>query len=267
MREETNQYATGQLDADVQSPTIAAPPQPTRRDRNRLLAYLLIGIGIALLFRNFNDNDRDQQWHNDQFNRPFDGAQAVVLRINTGTGNINLDAGSNSEYLFEGNANYRGELDIDDDGDADGREVTLQADGGAQGNWNINLNPNPRYSLDVDANGGQTFLDLSGLKVQELNVDGGSGNQVIVLPQNGQGPITAAFDVGSGNISLDVPDGRPVQVSIDIGSGNITSGPLQQVDGRDRNSGVYQSPNYAASDEAERVNVKIDVGSGNVVLK
>lgn len=263
MREETNQYATGQLDTELP----AAPTQPTRRDRNRLLAYLLIGIGVAMLFRNFNSDDRGSHWQNEQFTVPFNAAQVVDLRINSGTGNINVQAGSPVEYLVTGNAAHRGDLDIDDEGNDEGRELTLQADGGGATNWTMHLNASPRYTIDVNANGGQSFLDLSQLKVQELNVDGGSGNQVVVLPQSGQGPFTAAFDVGSGNLTLDVPDGRPVQVRIDIGSGNISSGPLQQIEDRDGEDGVYQSPGYDKAPESERVDVEIDIGSGNVVLK
>lgn len=110
--------------------------------------------------------------------------------------------------------------------------------------WDIGLTPAIPLKLTVNASTGSTNLNLSGLKLDSLNVDGSTGSMDITLPENS---VSLPFDLhaSTGSITMTVPNTQ-VDMAINASTGSITintpSGSGVQVDLRDASVGSFSLP-------------------------
>ena len=111
--------------------------------------------------------------------------------------------------------------------------------------WDVGLNPGLPLQLNVDSGSGSVQMDLAGLQLSGLQVDGGSGSLTIGLPAS-----TAAYAVdyngGSGSLNLTMPAGADVTITLDGGSGslslNLPANAALRLDVRDKGSGSVNMP-------------------------
>lgn len=252
------------------APVGTTPPVRGRRDNNRLLALLLIGLGVALLVGNISGN---RQRH-DTIGYPLNAAKMVRVRIEGGNGGITLRDGATSDAVLNGTVNYKGRLDVEDNGEGE-RELTFRTqDGGlwSWGNsdsaeWNLELNRTPVYEIDTEAGNGATTMDLRQLQVRRLKLEGGNGSLTLFLPKSGA--VEGMIDSGNGAVTITLPPNRPARLEIDTGNGSITAPGLSRPDdganeGRD---GVYQTPDFDKAKEEDRIDLVIDTGNGSVTVK
>jgi hypothetical protein len=130
--------------------------------------------------------------------------------------------------------------------------------GGPQGyHWTMSLAKNIPLKLDLKTGASEAELDLTELKVTELELDTGASSNQITLPANA-GYTHLRVQAGAASIKIRVPDGVDARIRYQGGlSGiNIDTGrfPFQ--------NNFYQSPGYDTA--ANRVEMDIQTGVGSV---
>ena len=242
-------------------------------DRNRLLALLLIGLGLAMLLSNigrlpfsFGSLGRTTTYGVEV---PLDDIKAAQVRIDWGSAPFQLNAGG-SGYLVAGSVEARREPEVKVEHDDDSAEVTIRdsrriwpfgASTGAYGH--LLLDPTAIFRLEFNLGSGPAEIDLSKVRVSQLELDAGSGSVELRLPA--QGTTQASLDAGSGSLNIALPRGGEARVELDRGSGSFSAGDrLRQVEG-DRDDAVYQTLGYDAA--PNRIDIKIDGGSGSINIR
>lgn len=218
-----------------------------------------------------------------------------------------LDAAS--ENLFEADVRYVGEMDYHVSGTAE-KQVFLGQKKGANAffdsfkqalsklgkreqnslnlNWAVRLNPTVPLDLTIDGGMGLNKIDLSGVTLKRLELDGGVGETHLTLPQSKTG-YTVDSDGGVGETTITVPDNTAVKFNIDGGIGKtrirlaegtaariISDGGIgdvkvptsfKQTDKRGDfmgRSGTWETEGYALS--SHQVEITIDGGIGSTVI-
>ncbi len=263
--------ASEQLYPEMSSAPTAMPAVPSR-DRNWLLAFLLIGLGLAMLFANVERGTfRGGEPIGAPFTAPLQGAQTAKVDIQWGSGLLRLGGLEQGDRLLAGAFQdpRRASLDVEHRGSA--AIVSLHGRGSG---WfprlsagrgdELLLSPVPVYELDIETGSGSTQLDLHSLKVSDLKLDAGSGSLDLRLPQ--AGPLAASVEAGSGSIAVDLAPQAEVQITVDHGSGSLSPGlRLKQVGGERGSEAVYQTPGYAST--KEHMDIRIDAGSGSITIR
>ena len=86
--------------------------------------------------------------------------------------------------------------------------------------WEIGLSPDVPLDLTVDIGSGSATLDLIGLEMTNLVIDGGSGSTVVTLPASTPQYIVE-IDSGSGSFDIELEAGADIAAVIEIGSGSF----------------------------------------------
>ncbi len=155
----------------------------------------------------------------------------------------------------------------------------------AQRTWDIALTDKIPLDLMVDIGTGSARLDLQGLKLEGLKIDGGTGSANIVLPA-GSANLPLTIDVGTGSFTMQFPANTPVDMRMDGGTGslNITlpAGAGVQVEVRDGGTGSLNLPegftkvrgeagedegvweNAAFKTSKTPIKMNLDIGTGSV---
>ena len=155
--------------------------------------------------------------------------------------------------------------------------------------WEIGLSPRIPLRLNIDTNSGPSTLNLEGLRLESLRLEGGSGNIEINLPEEsprflfdyrgGSGALTVnvpdgsdfelRMDTGSGNVVIDLPDGAAVRVDVrNGGSGALkfAAGFTKVEDRGDDDEGIWE--NEAYTDAGSGIDIVVsDQGSGDIEIR
>lgn len=235
-----------------------------------------------------------------EFSEPLGGTEAATIVIGSSIGRVTLAALEDSANLFEAELDYVGEVSFSVEGVS---RKTVRLDSEARGfdpdlinafdeddlRWTIGVSPNVPVTLEFSSGVGEFVLDLSGLNVAGVSLNGGVGQTELLLPRQdgvysvringGVGKLSvtiaqgAAVDLnvdgGVGEIVIDVPEDAGVEIGADMGVGNISvPAGYQLVSGNSQAigaSGNWESPNLA---EAEyRIAIDFDGGVGNLVIQ
>jgi hypothetical protein len=154
--------------------------------------------------------------------------------------------------------------------------------------WNIALAPDVPTDMILNGGSGSLSLDLTGVELNSLQTDFGSGSSDIILPQtsksytaeiqSGSGSVninipkdtsmTLTLDAGSGSNSVNVPAGTSFRIEVmDDGSGSLSlpSGLKKSSDSNDFSVGAWESTNYETA--ATKVLIQIlGQGSGSISI-
>ncbi|MEQ8675141.1 MAG: hypothetical protein RLP44_20555 [Aggregatilineales bacterium] len=244
------------------------------------------------------------------FTEPLDDAKSARVELDLSIGKTTISAlDGASDNLFEADVRHVGELDYHVSGTAD-KQVFLGQKKGANAFfdsfkqalsklgkreqeglnlvWDIRLNPNVPLDLSIDGGMGLNKLDLSGVTLKRLEIDGGVGETHLTLPQSADG-YTVDNDGGVGETTITVPENTSVKLTIDGGVGQtriklaegtaarvISDGGIGDVKvpknfkniekrgdfmGR---SGTWETEGYSLS--SNQVEITIDGGIGSTVI-
>ena len=238
-----------------------------------LLVLLIVGFGVAFLANNGNLQPLGGVTTS-TLSIPKGSAESAQVTLNLGTGNLDLDGAAGSESLATGTLEYFQNRSAPEQSSntVDGKAVlTLRQReesgfdianwfGSGHGvEWNVHLNPAVPMEVTADLGTGNSTLDLSQLKVTDVNVDSGAGNTTVVFPRNA-GSVTGKIDGGVGNLNLKVPDGVEARIDASSGIGNINT------DNRFTKQGehIYTTSGYDKA--TNKLDLKLDVGVGNVEI-
>ena len=205
---------------------------------------------------------------------PLNGATAVKVDINAGTGNLTIDKLTGSEQvLASGTLEYleeqgppprtlkssNGEATLTVRGEGARRSWFRfpWADCNGETEWRIHLNPTVSSDITTHSDGGNVELDLSGMAVTHVSADTGGGNMDVILPDSAPS-LSVAAKTGAGNVVVHVPSGIAARIHASTGLGKVIVGPeFSRIDGN-----TYESPDYDGA--ANKVEMTVSSGAGNV---
>jgi len=127
--------------------------------------------------------------------------------------------------------------------------------------WNLGVTPSVPVGIQVELGAGDTNMDLSGLKISDLNFNMGIGSTSITLPDTGK--FIAKIDGAIGLITIYVPAGMTVHLITDtaLTARSLPAGYEKQSDN------TYLSPGYSASANQVTLDVSLAIGQVSIVQK
>jgi hypothetical protein len=194
------------------------------------------------------------------FSEPLADATSAQVDLNLGVADTTISALSDSSDLFSADLTYVGDVEFVAEGDTNKTISLSQTDEFDEGinlfsfgwffndeslSWNIGLNPEVPIDLSINGGVGEANLDLSGLQLSGLEIDGGVGQISVSLPStlednqvriNGgvgefdvnipAGPnLTLGINGGVGEFTVDVPDDAYVTLNAEGGVGGVNLPP------------------------------------------
>ena len=208
----------------------------------------------------------------ERVSQPLEGITEARVVLDVGGAEVTLYDLAESASLIEADVSHTGELRFDVSKRGDRAEVKLDVHrpnplfwfSGKRERWDVGLSRDVLYEIEVDAGSGTYDLDLSGLRVADLHLDLGSGETTLMLPASEE--VECTIDGGSGGLDITLPDSMAARVRLDKGSGDFRPGPrLQLVRGNERGDGTWETDGYDTA--ADRISIKIDMGSGNITIR
>ena len=119
--------------------------------------------------------------------------------------------------------------------------------------WQLKLNNKIIYDLSIKTGAIDTDCNLSGFKVETLDIESGASNINLVLPQYDSKII---IDTGVSNIGITIPKNVGATVNIDSGIA------VKDLDDFIKKNGTYISHNYNESEF--KTEIEIDCGVSNI---
>jgi hypothetical protein len=217
---------------------------------------LIVAFGLLLIF---GATFRHKKGEGQQVSIPLEGALNGYVKIDHGAGRLNIRSGALPAEIVNGvfgsGVDYKSNL-------AGNRiEVRLKARPDfwmPEGlDWDINLNKDVPLSLDIDSGASAAIIDLSDLKVSDLDIDTGASSNDVTLPANA-GMTNAKIDAGAASVKVKIPEGVAAKIRIKSGLTGINVASRFPKVG----DGLYQSADYATA--ANRADIVIETGVGSV---
>jgi len=127
--------------------------------------------------------------------------------------------------------------------------------------WDIHLNGEIPLSLKIDSGASSSTLDLTNLKVVDLDIDTGASSTEVSLPANA-GNTRVDIDSGASSLNLRIPVGVAARIRVKSGIASVKRRlePLPPPGWR-----LYQSADYETA--ANRADITIDTGVGSVEIQ
>jgi hypothetical protein len=197
---------------------------------------------------------------------PLENARSARIKLDHGAGRLNIQAGAASTELLNGS--FGAEVDTSTRFEADQLQVKLRNSPhfwawypGESLDWDIHLNGEVPLNLKIDSGASSSTLDLTNLKVVDLDIDTGASSTEVSLPANA-GNTHVDIDSGAASLNLHIPAGvaARIRVKSGIASVNVDAGRFTRLE-----SGLYQSADYATA--VNRADITIDTGVGSVDIK
>jgi hypothetical protein len=197
---------------------------------------------------------------------PLENARSARIKLDHGAGRLNVRAGASATEVLNGV--FGGEVEYKSRLEADQLEVKVRNSPhfwawypGQSLDWDIRLNGNVPLNLKIDSGASSSTLDLSDLKVVDLDIDTGASSTEVVLPANA-GNTRVDIDTGASSLNVRIPTGVAARIRVKSGvaSVNVDSNRFPRIEG-----GLYQSADYATA--ANRADVTINAGVGSIEVK
>lgn len=228
---------------------------------------------------------------------PLNGAKSAVVKVDFNVGRAVVAAlAPDAENLFEAKITYVGDYEYLVTG-TDQRKIALRQKGrfprgfaSMFGNvndllWDVALHPDVPYTLRLKGGVGEADIDLTNLTVDKMKLDTGVGKVMLTLPIQDTG-IDASVNGGVGKTDIVVPAGLSGHLDINggVGAVDIVVAPdaairieadsglggldlpraFERVSGDGHfigMKGVWQTPNFAESDNQITIDYNGGVGS------
>lgn len=195
---------------------------------------------------------------------PLEGAQSARVRVRHGAGRMEVNAGSATGVLAEGD--FAGGLEHSSRLQGDMLEVKMSPreqvfpfswSPGTTLDWSFWLTRDIPLSLDYETGASESRLNLRELHLTEMRLKTGASSTTIDLPANA-GTTRVFVESGAASVNITVPDGVAARIQTKGGLSSI------QVDTQrfPQMGSVYQSVDYDTA--ANKVDMDIQMGVGSV---
>jgi hypothetical protein len=190
------------------------------------------------------------------FTTPVKGVESVEYVFDTSSSPVEIKAlEGNTTDLIVAEITHRGTVNFDVSG------TTIQTVGLSEYSdsnswlswdfsmdnykWDIGLSPDVATDIFLNGGSGSIEMDLSGLSLNSLHTDFGSGSSDITLPESATA-YEVAIESGSGSVQLEMPENTPLTLTLDTGSGSnnisVPSGTALRIEVMDDGSGSLNLP-------------------------
>jgi hypothetical protein len=196
------------------------------------------------------------------------GAKTVHAEIELGVGDLNLSGGSSG--LLEADCYYtrpsekpemnyyvsggNGELDIREPGT---QHVTFGG-GRRRNDWNLRFGNQVPLDLDVKMGAGTGRLQLSGVPLTHLRVEGGAGTLFVDLSGDWKQSFDGRISGGVGTVTVRLPSSIGVRVHASGGLGAV------KAPGLERNGNAYVNSTYGKSPVTLTLDIEGGIGTINL---
>jgi hypothetical protein len=240
----------------------------TNKSSNRTVFIMLAILIIVVLFGRSWFGLGQTRVTTEIISQELGSAKQAEIFLATGINVLNVSEGV-SNMLVAGTVEIsrgeRLERDFEMKGDtAVFRLETKEATGfrwfsrNTRRDWDLQLNPDIPLALNLETGVGETHLDLSKLKVTDLELHTGVGATTVELPETGQ--IKASIEAGVGETTIRIPKGVSARIEATAGIGGVDVS-----DDFDR-----KGDNYISSDDdtaQTQVDLKVTGGVGAVTVE
>lgn len=232
---------------------------------NYFFPALLVVVGAALLL---GVRRRDQVIESVKATAPLDGAERANITLKHGAGHMLVHASSNPSLLFEGM--FDGGIDKEvsvSNGTAfvelkspDDLWTGLGFMAGRGIEWDLALNPTLPTALKYEGGAADTKMDLSGIRLTNLEINTGASSTEIVLPIP-SGTERVSIKAGAASVKVRVPPNALTSIHGVMGMGSLK---IDQQRFPGRGASLYESENYAGA--ADRIEIAVEGGVGSVEI-
>ena len=200
---------------------------------------------------------------------PLEGTKQGKMTLSFGAGQVKVTHGADEGQLFSGS--FGGGVEHQSKKSGTFTEITLKPAStdfiqtmmpwmwGAR-EWEVALSQEVAWQLHFEMGASDTQVNLTDLKVTDLEVDTGASNTKIILPANA-GQTHVDLSGGAASIVFEVPEGVAARIQVDSGLAAIS------ID-RERFPRVgnyYKSDNYETA--ANKVDINADFGAGSLSIR
>jgi hypothetical protein len=223
-------------------------------------ALVLLGPALGLSGRTVEET----------FRAPLERTQSAVVQLDLGAAPSRVSILADQRELFSARVIDQGRVNFSVRGN-EHKTVRLGSRGrpfgfgNGGGRWDVALTPEVPLELGVDAGSGQTELDLWGLELSALELEGGSGTLDLALPAS-EAPYEATLDSGSGRTTLTIEDGATLELEVDGGSGALAMTFGENVAASVELDGGSGPMTFTLPDDSEARFEVEDSGSGSITV-
>ena len=262
-----------------------------------LIGLVTVGVAVAIVIAAPNLGP-STQYTTESFNEPVGAATSAAVSIDSASQPVTIRALNDSANLFEGTIAHSGTMDFQVNGTTE-KQISLRHRGGSNDwlifnippvnlRWDIGLNPRLPIALTYNGASGSVQMNLSGIQLSSLAVDGGSGSSDISLPVSSKA-FTVKYQGGSGSLSMKLPAGADLTVNLGGGSGSLSlslpTNAAARIEVNDNGSGSFSAPGWTTrlsgksnedqgvwesagySSAAHKILIVVeDVGSGSISI-
>lgn len=230
---------------------------------------VLIAFGTVVLLASMRRRNAPVEVMNEAV--PLGNAQTAHVRLQHGAGELYLGADdvTNGEHtLVEGSFGGGVESIVNNQGNR--ADVVLRSPvwrapwdwfiSNDRLNWDVRLTPVVPLDLDIDTGASRSQLDLTGLRVQTLNLHTGASAVQIGMPVRA-GNTRARVESGAASVDIAIPPGVAAHIDGRIGVGELK---VDQTRFPYRN-GSYESPDFLSA--PNRIELHVEGGVGAVTVQ
>ncbi len=232
------------------------------------LVVLLVILGIVglLFITNSNVATTETQLSFDI----QEGAESAVLKIATGGGEINLQAGSEDMTKLITGQSVASFLELTQDDDLDGSVQTISLTGqtrwdvfdwGKNNELNLDLNRNLPMNIDIDSGAVSMDVDLTQVQAEKVDIDTGASSVDLAIGDLSEN-VSVNIDAGVSSVDITLPEGFAARMDVDSG---LTSKNLEGFKKADDDT--YQTDNYGEAEKKIELDLSLGVSSLNIDWK
>jgi hypothetical protein len=203
----------------------------------------------------------------ERIEEPLGSVEQADLTVNFAAGQLALSELTDSSSLIEGTLNLATQTKPVFDLNRTNNRATMtlgyqegQAFTSFTGgdDWKLQLSPRVGFTLDVQVAAGEARLDLTGLDVRGLKVDGAASQVTVILPATGD--FSAHLEGGVGGLTLEIPAGMAARLQIDRGLSALSLPARFSEQGQ-----YYQTSDWTTNQN--RVDVQLSIGVGALTIR
>ncbi len=196
-----------------------------------LIGLVTVAAAVAIVLTVPNLGNNSTQYIKERFSEPLGSATSAEVKIDGASQPVVIHALSDSTQLFDADIAHAGQMNFEVSGSTHKTILLRRAAETGTFNfgfgistldlrWDIGLNPSVPLALKYEGASGSARLNLAGLQLQSLVVNGSSGSCEIELPV-GEQPYSLEYVGRSGSLSLTLPANTDLNLSLRGGSGSM----------------------------------------------
>lgn len=236
----------------------------------RVITWLLFLTAIVgySYFYDGNFGRWDGQWTTASSNVQIENAASLENGVFTlGLGGTRIKIDSTDSRLVDA---YISDRDIVKDYRDDGKTAYISFKNnnnlfilpGSHGENRFSMNKDVIWDMEIDTGAIDGYIDMTDLKVKDLNIKSGAANFKIIFGDNYKA-AHASIKAGASSFDVVVPKGSGVRVNLE---GALTGNNLNSL-GWGRDGKYYVSPGYDSAVNKIDIDVSMGVGSFNVSVQ